>query len=480
HDVVNENMASAARVHIAERGRDPRDYALLCTGGAGPVHAWGVAHKLGLRQVICPPAAGVASALGLLVAPARVDRVATVGIRLDRDSPVALERAFRRLEDEARAVMADTGLKLESATVRRLADGRFLGQGFDLVCDLPDRPYGDGEASRERLTAAFETAYREKFALTPPDVPIEFINIRVAVRAPVSETAMGESEGGLPLGQTTGQSISEGAETGMALPLARHTDVEPGTAVTGTRAAYFRESHGFVESTAYARGRALAQNSGSIPSFIGTLPATVRHFIRELGAESMKPRDVLITNDAWLGTGHMSDVSVLKPIFHRDRLVAFSATTSHMPDIGGRIRAIEAREIFEEGLHIPLARLVRDGRVDDTMVALIRANVRTPDQTMGDIWAQVSANELMERRVRALMDDYGLDNLEALGDELFSRSERAMREAIRAVPDGTYRYGFSTDGTGMPFEFKIALTVRGDEIVADYTGSSPHQPRAIN
>src|SRR5206468_1688060 len=415
HDVVNENMASAARVHIAERGRDPRDYALLCTGGAGPVHAWGVAHKLGLRQVICPPAAG-----------------------------------------------------------------GFLGQGFDLVVDLPDGPYGDGEASRERLTAAFETAYREKFALTPPDVPIEFINIRVAVRAPVSETAMGESEGGLPLGQTTGQSISEGAETGMALPLARHTDVEPGTAVTGTRAAYFRESHGFVESTAYARGRALAQNSGSIPSFIGTLPATVRHFIRELGAESMKPRDVLITNDAWLGTGHMSDVSVLKPIFHRDRLVAFSATTSHMPDIGGRIRAIEAREIFEEGLHIPLARLVRDGRVDDTMVALIRANVRTPDQTMGDIWAQVSANELMERRVRALMDDYGLDNLEALGDELFSRSERAMREAIRAVPDGTYRYGFSTDGTGMPFEFKIALTVRGDEIVADYTGSSPHQPRAIN
>src|SRR3989449_11662612 len=95
------------------------------------------------------------------------------------------------------------------------------------------------------------------------------------------------------------------------------------------------------------------------------------------------------------------------------------------------------------------------------MVALIRANVRTPDQTMGDIWAQVSANELMGRGVRALMDDYGLDNLEALGDELFSRSERAMREAIRAVPDGTYRYGFSTDGTGMPFEFKIALTREG-------------------
>jgi N-methylhydantoinase A len=233
HDVVNENMASAARVHVAERGRDPRDYALLCTGGAGPVHAWGVARKLGLRQIICPPAAGVASALGLLVAPARVDRVATVGIRLDRDSPVALESAFRRLEDAARAVMADTGLKLESASVRRLADGRFLGQGFDLVVDLPEGPYDDGEASRARLTAAFETAYREKFALTPPDVPIEFINVRVAVRAPVSETAMTESEEGL----------------------ARHADGETGPAVKGTRRAYFRESSDFVETTVYDRAR---------------------------------------------------------------------------------------------------------------------------------------------------------------------------------------------------------------------------------
>ncbi|HEU4368502.1 MAG TPA: hydantoinase B/oxoprolinase family protein [Methylomirabilota bacterium] len=240
------------------------------------------------------------------------------------------------------------------------------------------------------------------------------------------------------------------------------------------------EANDFACILTDARGSALAQNSGSIPSFIGTLPATVRHFLRELGAERMRPGDVLITNDAWMGTGHMSDVSVLKPIFHHDRLAAFSATTSHMPDIGGRIRAIEAREIFEEGLHIPLAKLVHAGRVDDTLVALVRANVRTPDQTMGDIWAQVSANELMERRVTALMDDYALASLAELGDELFARSERAMREAIRTVPSGTYRYGFRTDGTGAPFEFRLALTVAGDEITADYAGTSTQQPRAIN
>ena len=240
------------------------------------------------------------------------------------------------------------------------------------------------------------------------------------------------------------------------------------------------EANDFACVLTDARGGALAQNTGSIPSFIGTLPATVRHFRRVLGPDGIRPGDVLITNDAWMGTGHMSDVSVVKPIFHRDRLVAFSATTAHMPDIGGRVRAIEAREIFEEGLHIPLAKLVHAGRTDETLVHLVRANVRTPDQTMGDIWAQASANELMERRVRQLLDDYGLEDLEAVGAELFGRAERAMRAAIRAVPDGTYRYGFRTDGVDVPFDFRVALTVAGDEVVADYTGTSPQQPRAIN
>ena len=240
------------------------------------------------------------------------------------------------------------------------------------------------------------------------------------------------------------------------------------------------EANDFACVLTDARGYALAQNTGSIPSFIATLPATVRHFLHGMGADRMRPGDVLITNDPWMGTGHMSDVCLVKPIFRGERLVAFSSTTAHMPDIGGRIRAIEAREVFEEGFHIPLAKFIHAGRPDDTLIQLLRANVRTPDQTLGDIWAQVSANGLMERRVLRLLEDYRLDSLEGLGDELFARSERAMREAIGAVPDGTYRYAFRTDGTGAPFDFVIALTIAGDEAVADYTGTSPAQPRAIN
>jgi N-methylhydantoinase A len=228
HDVVNESMASAARVHVAERGRDPRAYALLCTGGAGPVHAWSVAGKLGLSRVVCPPSAGVASALGLLVAPARVDRVATVGIRLDRDDCAELEAAFRRLEDETRAILADSGVELETATFQRLADGRFLGQGFDLVVTLPPGPYDspDVEGTRRALGAAFEEAYREKFALTPPNVPVEFINIRVAARAAVA---------------------------GSAVVLDGRAGTAGGEAIKGRRPAYFREAGGFVETVVYDR-----------------------------------------------------------------------------------------------------------------------------------------------------------------------------------------------------------------------------------
>jgi N-methylhydantoinase A len=228
HDIVDENMAGAARVHIAERGRDPRDYALLCTGGAGPVHAFSVARKLGIGRVICPPSAGVASALGLLVAPARVDRVATVGIRLDQGSIGQLESIFAGLEAEARAVMAETGLKLESATVQRLADGRFLGQGFDLVVPLPPGPYEDSGPGRAVLRGAFETAYREKFALTPPGVPVEFINIRVAVRAPVSGSDV----------------VLEGSRGRGAR-----------AALKGTRRAYFPGAEGWVETAVYDRYR---------------------------------------------------------------------------------------------------------------------------------------------------------------------------------------------------------------------------------
>ncbi len=227
HDVVNESMASAARVHVAEQGRDLRDFTLLCTGGAGPVHAYGVAGKLGIKRILCPPSAGVASALGLLVAPARVDKVSTIGFRLiDGDIP-ELESVFKSLEADAVGVLSGTGLPVADAIHHRLADGRFVGQGFDLVVNLPPGPYDieDENAVRELLTGSFEKAYRLRFNRTPPDVPIEFINARLSTRLFV------------PGGEK----------------VIRPSHVAEGDGLVGAREAYFSDAGGFTKTAVHDR-----------------------------------------------------------------------------------------------------------------------------------------------------------------------------------------------------------------------------------
>ena len=190
---------------------------------------------------------------------------------------------------------------------------------------------------------------------------------------------------------------------------------------------------------------------------------------------------MLITNDLWLGTGHLPDITVAKPIFRHGRLVAFSASTAHAPDIGGKIRSPEPREVFEEGLQIPPWKLIGGGETDATLVAIIRQNVRTPDQTMGDLWAQVVALDLMEERLGALMEAYGLADLRALAGEIHGRCERAMRAAIAVLPDGTYHSALQTDGVlDQPVTIRMALTVAGDAIAIDYAGTDPQVDRAIN
>jgi len=166
------------------------------------------------------------------------------------------------------------------------------------------------------------------------------------------------------------------------------------------------EANDFTCILTDAEGNSLAQNTGAIPSFIGSLPATVRHFLREFGVEGMKPGDVFITNNPWMGTGHLNDATVVKPIYHGDRLVAFSAAAAHLPDVGGHIRSPVPREVFEEGIHIPLMHLLKEGVPDETLIRLFRNNVRTPDESMGDIWALVGALELMQTRLIGVIEDY--------------------------------------------------------------------------
>jgi N-methylhydantoinase A len=182
HDVVNENMAGAARVAIAERGRIPSEYALLATGGAGPVHAWHVARKLGVKRVVCPPGAGAGSTIGMLMAPARVDRVASFTMPLAGADLAAVDQIFAGLEKGALDVLRLTGAELERRTVRRLADMRYIGQGSEITVVLP-QPISDGG-----VKASFEEAYKALFAHTPPGAAIQFVALRLSVSAPMPGT----------------------------------------------------------------------------------------------------------------------------------------------------------------------------------------------------------------------------------------------------------------------------------------------------
>ncbi len=240
------------------------------------------------------------------------------------------------------------------------------------------------------------------------------------------------------------------------------------------------ESNDFACVLTDARGQSLVQNTESIPSFIGTLPVTVKHFIREFGLATLRPGDMLVTNNPWIATGHLNDVTLAKPLFRKGRVIGFAASTAHVPDIGGKVRSVEAREVFEEGFHIPPMKFLSEGKLDETLMKLLRAAVRTPDQTEGDIWAQVTGLDLMERRLGELLDEYGLDDLQGFADEIHGRCERAMRSAIRELPDGVYPFSLRTDGLGEPFTYRVKVTIAGDDLAVDFAGTSAQVDRAIN
>ncbi len=240
-----------------------------------------------------------------------------------------------------------------------------------------------------------------------------------------------------------------------------------------------REANDYAIVLTDLQGRSLVQSSASIPSFIGTLPRTVAHFLERYPVETLKPGDVLTTNDPWKATGHIHDINIVTPLFYRGRPVAMIAACSHVPDIGGRIRSPGAREIFEEGIQIPMLYLMREGKREEVVVAFIEKNVRVPEQTMGDVWAQVSAAHMMAGRLIGFLDDTGID-LDELGAEIQRRSESAMRAAIRRIPNGIYRATWQIDVFAEPIILKAAVTIRHEDVSVDFTGSSPQVPRSVN
>ncbi|HKX16811.1 MAG TPA: hydantoinase B/oxoprolinase family protein [bacterium] len=226
-----------------------------------------------------------------------------------------------------------------------------------------------------------------------------------------------------------------------------------------------------------ADAESIAHSPRSMPVFNLSLPLAVRYMLSAFPKETLRDGDVLITNDPWMCAGHLYDFGVVTPVFRRGRVCALIGSIAHASDIGGTRDSLNAREIYDEGLQVPPLKLYRAGELNDDLMAMIGANVRRPEMVVGDIQAQVSSNRIGADRLLAFMDEYGLESLAALAHTVQARAEQAMRDAIRAVPDGTYRSEVWYDGLDAPLRLPCAVTVAGDEITADFTGAPPQLPR---
>ena len=241
-----------------------------------------------------------------------------------------------------------------------------------------------------------------------------------------------------------------------------------------------RESYDLSVVLFDSNGSSLAQGTYSVPSFTGTAPATIRHMLRRFPPDTLQPGDVVTTNDPWLGTGHLYDISVMRPVFRGQRLVGYTMSIVHLPDIGGRGFSTTAAEVYEEGLRLPICKLVNAGKLNEELLELIRTNVRVNEQVVGDLMANITCNEVGERLVIEFMDEYGIDDLVPLSKAIIGQSEKAMRERIKEMPDGVYENKIRVEAIEEPVTFACQVKIAGDSIHIDFSGTSPAVRGGIN
>jgi 5-oxoprolinase (ATP-hydrolysing) len=554
YSIVCESMAAAARVHLVEKGRDPRGYAMVGFGGAGPAHAAAVAGILGVAEVIVPPASGAASALGFLAAPVSFEFARSAPAVLDEALDfTAINRLLGEIEAAGRSLLAKAGIT-GGITVSRQAEMRLLGQMHEIAVDLPDGELGRGDL--DEVKRRFAATYTRLYTYLYAGAVIEALSWRVLVSgppprlSPVGEPAASNRAAALkgsrpayftegfrdtpvydryalrPGDRIDGPAIIEEREATTVIPpgdrlavddglnlritigegqkpIALVTPATPHTEAverlaadpigleimwarlitiveecwqTVCRTAFsliISEAQDFAVEILDRDGNPLAHSPRGMPVFNLSLPRTVKALIAKFPPETLKPGDVLITNDPWLCAGHLFDIAVVTPVFVAGRLVGLMGTVGHVSDIGGTKDSLRAREIYEEGIQIPPMMLFRAGLPNEDLLALLAENVRNPNQVLGDLHALVAANELGARRLVEFMAEYGLGDLAALAEIVQTKAETAMREAIRAIPDGVYQSEIWNNPLGTFERYPLKLTVAGDEIHLDFAGAPP-------
>ena len=240
-----------------------------------------------------------------------------------------------------------------------------------------------------------------------------------------------------------------------------------------------RENWDLACSLMDADGRVFAQSSRSIPSFLGTMPTTLKAMLQKHPQHSLEPGDVLISNDPWIGTGHLNDITMVRPIFRGCELVAFVGSTFHTVDIGGAPSPF-AKDSYEEGLCIPILKIVRRGEENQDVISFLQENLREPNETLGDIRAQFAAYDLAQTKLLNLLQQEGIDDLISVTDAILSRSELSMRKMLEAIPDGECTDQVTADGFEKPLTICCSIKKTGSDILVDYAGTDPQIDKPIN
>jgi len=241
-----------------------------------------------------------------------------------------------------------------------------------------------------------------------------------------------------------------------------------------------RESQDLACGMFDTKGRMIAQSISGTPGHINAMATSMKHFLAAYPPDKLAPGDVLITNDPWQTAGQINDITITTPVFKNGKLVALFANTCHSADIGGRILSAEAREVFEEGLRIPIMKLFDRGEPNRILMQIVRANVRQPDEVIGDFYAQTACNDAGGRALLEMMEEFALDSIDPIAEEIIRRSEAAVRAEIAKLPSGEWTNETWSDGFAEPIVVRCKVKVAGDEIFIDFAGSSPQSTRGIN
>jgi N-methylhydantoinase B/oxoprolinase/acetone carboxylase alpha subunit len=552
HGLANASMMRALRSVSSEKGRDPREFALVAYGGSGPVHAAGLAAELGVSTVVVPPLAGLFSAAGLLFARTEFHDVRFCHVAADASGLETLRSLEVEMREGLRAAMDGEGEWL------RTADLRYGGQNWDIEVDFPgDAIDADSLAA---LAARFAAEHERVYGVRDEEgSPVEIRALRVALLGPHREAAepgrteqvttrhlpgpgsearladFGEAHGAfetpvvardeiggdprpgpllideydttvvVPPGWTV-QSGKGGELTltaAAAEPARRDTDHADAIVqeIVGNAFAsiademattIFRTAHSTVVRDVMDFSAALCDPTGetvaqavTIPLHLGSIPTAMRALLERFG-DDLHPGDVFVMNDPFDGGMHTPDIYVVKPVFRGEAHIGYAVTVAHHGDVGGRLpgtSACDNTDVFQEGLRLPWIRLCRDGRPVEDVIRVIRANVRIPRMTMGDVNAQLAACTIADRALNELADRYGSERLTQLMTRLVDHTERVVRREIATWPDGKATFVDFLDSDGIDVadvRIEVELEIRGDEVIVDLSGSAPMVRGALN